>query len=115
MKPWSRDGQLITTELNQQEAQFLRLLVEQIKELIALRFQEHPQDELSELTGIRTGPSSTPVDPMPMGNANRRRSSSHSIAAPPCFCRLDMVCLLVDVMSCIGLFPGSPTSNAQGR
>ncbi|RJQ76408.1 DUF2017 domain-containing protein [Pseudonocardiaceae bacterium YIM PH 21723] len=64
MKAWSRDGQNIVTELTQHEAQMVRFMVDQIKELLTMRFRDHPQDELSELTGIRTGPSSKPEDPM---------------------------------------------------
>lgn len=64
MKPWSRDGELVVTDLERQEAAVLRGLVGQISDMLKARADEAPRDELSELTGIRTGPATAPDDPI---------------------------------------------------
>ncbi len=42
----------------------VRGLVRQIDEMLRARSEEAPRDELAELTGIRTGPSESPDDPV---------------------------------------------------
>jgi hypothetical protein len=64
LNPWRREGDEVVTELEQQEAAVLRGLVGQITEMLAARAEEAPQDELAELTGIRTGPATSPDDPI---------------------------------------------------
>ncbi|GAA1283738.1 DUF2017 domain-containing protein [Saccharothrix xinjiangensis] len=49
---------------DRQEAAVVRGLVSQIQDMLLARAEEAPQDELSELTGIRTGPSTPPDDPI---------------------------------------------------
>jgi hypothetical protein len=48
----------------QQEAAVLRGLVGQMEDMLRARADETPQDELAELTGIRTGPTESPNDPV---------------------------------------------------
>lgn len=48
----------------QQEAAVLRGLVSQVEDMLRARAESTPQDELSELTGIKTGPTSAPDDPV---------------------------------------------------
>lgn len=62
MKGFQRKGSVLVTQLSQQEAAVIRGLVGQIKDMLTARADEAPQDELSELTGIRTGPSTPPED-----------------------------------------------------
>ncbi len=64
MNPWRRKGSTIVGELDRQEAAVLRGLVSQIEDMLQSRADEAPQDELAELTGIRTGPSTAPDDPI---------------------------------------------------
>lgn len=64
MIPWERSGETVITKLSRQEAAVLRTLVEQIGELLRSRQDEAPQDELAALTGIRTGPTSAPDNPI---------------------------------------------------
>ena len=45
-------------------AAVLRGLVSQLEDMLTARAEEAPQDELAELTGIRTGPSESPDDPV---------------------------------------------------
>lgn len=52
----------MTAELTQQEAAVIRGMVGQIKDMLTARAAEAPQDELAELTGIRTGPTTPPED-----------------------------------------------------
>jgi hypothetical protein len=63
MKPWRRgaDDHVVAT-FDRQEAQLLRVLVGQIREMLAARSAQAPADELAALTGIRAGPSSAPDD-----------------------------------------------------
>lgn len=48
--------------LDVQESAVLRGLVEEVRQLLDARTAQHPVDELAELTGMRTGPSSRPDD-----------------------------------------------------
>jgi Domain of unknown function (DUF2017) len=50
--------------MDRQEAAVLRGLVTQIDEILRARAAQAPRDELAELTGIRTGPSVPPEDPI---------------------------------------------------
>jgi len=62
--PWERAGETVMTKIDRREATVLRGLVMQIDGMLRQRQDESPQDELAELTGIRTGPSSAPQDPI---------------------------------------------------
>ena len=64
MIPWERVGDSVSTKIDRQEAAVLRGLVTQIDEMLRARQGEAPQDELAELTGMRTGPSTAPADPI---------------------------------------------------
>jgi hypothetical protein len=64
LNPWRKEGDVLVTELEQQEAAVLRGLVGQINDMLQARAEEAPKDELSELTGIRTGPATSPDDPI---------------------------------------------------
>ena len=64
MKNWRRRGGRVTAGFEQQEAAVLRGLVSQLEDMLTARAEESPQDPLSELTGIRTGPSESPDDPV---------------------------------------------------
>ncbi|MGH3877211.1 MAG: DUF2017 domain-containing protein [Actinophytocola sp.] len=52
------------TKLDRREATVLRGLITQIDGMLRSRQDEAPRDELAELTGIRTGPSAAPDDPI---------------------------------------------------
>jgi hypothetical protein len=62
--PWERVGDSVTTKIDRQEAAVLRGLVTQIDDMLRSRQAEAPQDELAELTGMRTGPFTAPEDPI---------------------------------------------------
>jgi hypothetical protein len=64
LNPWHRDGDEIVTEMERQEAAVLRAMVGQVNDMLQARAEEAPQDELSELTGIKTGSSTSPDDPI---------------------------------------------------
>lgn len=64
MIPWERVGETVTTKMDRQESAVLRGLISQIDEMLRGRQDEAPKDELAELTGIRTGPSTAPDDPI---------------------------------------------------
>lgn len=64
MKKWIRRGDLVTATFDRQEAAVVRGLVSQIQDMLVGRAEEAPQDELAELTGIRTGSSTAPDDPI---------------------------------------------------
>src|SRR5699024_6708289 len=49
---------------DQQEAAVLRGMIDQLDEMLRSRSDDAPQDELAEITGIRTGPSESPTDPV---------------------------------------------------
>jgi hypothetical protein len=52
----------VVADLSQQEAAVIRGLVGQIRDMLTARANEAPQDELADLTGIRTGPTTPPED-----------------------------------------------------
>ncbi|MGZ4522910.1 MAG: oxidative stress transcriptional regulator AosR [Mycobacteriaceae bacterium] len=58
----SRGGTRLRTDLEPQEAAVLRGMVSSVADMLAARSAEAPKDELSELTGLRTGHSSAPRD-----------------------------------------------------
>ncbi|OLR89472.1 DUF2017 domain-containing protein [Actinokineospora bangkokensis] len=64
MKPWKRSGGTVTAHIDRQEAAVLRGLVSQVDDMLRARVEDTPQDELAELTGIRTGPTTSPDDPI---------------------------------------------------
>ena len=64
MNGWRRKGAVIHAGFEQQEAAVLRGLVSQLEDMLTARAEEAPQDELAELTGIRTGPTESPDDPV---------------------------------------------------
>ncbi|GAA3888269.1 DUF2017 domain-containing protein [Saccharothrix violaceirubra] len=64
MNRWKRSGDVVLCDLDRQEAAVVRGLVSQIQDMLLARSEEAPRDELSELTGIRTGPSTAPDDPI---------------------------------------------------
>lgn len=61
---WTRKGKLVVAVIERQEAAVLRGLVSQIDDMLKARAEDSPQDELAELTGIRTGPATSPDDPI---------------------------------------------------
>lgn len=61
---WTRKGKLVIAVIEQQEAAVLRGLVSQIDDMLKARVEDSPQDELAELTGIRTGSATSPEDPI---------------------------------------------------
>jgi len=64
VKRWIRDGDVVIGRLDRQEAAVVRGLVSQIQDMLIARAEEAPQDELAELTGIRTGSPEAPDDPI---------------------------------------------------
>lgn len=64
MKNWRRKGASVLAGFEQQEAAVLRGLVSQLEDMLRARAEETPQDELAELTGMRTGSSESPDDPV---------------------------------------------------
>jgi len=63
---WKKSGRgarvrLVAT-MDAQEATVLRGLVGEVRQMLAARTEETPVDELAELTGLRTGPSTKPDD-----------------------------------------------------
>lgn len=62
MKDWRRSGNHVVGSFDGNEARVLRGLVGQIRQILAARIADSPLDELSEITGIRSGPSSPPRD-----------------------------------------------------
>ncbi|MFB9905836.1 DUF2017 domain-containing protein [Allokutzneria oryzae] len=64
MNSWRRKGDRLVAVLAQQEAALIRGMVDQIRDMLLARSDEAPQDELAALTGIRTGPSTAPEDPI---------------------------------------------------
>jgi hypothetical protein len=61
---WRREDGVVAGRLERQEAAVLRGLVGQIEDILRARADEAPQDELAELTGIRTGSSTPPDSPI---------------------------------------------------
>ena len=68
MNGWKRSrrgGRLrLVTTLDAQEAAVLRGLVDEVRRMLGSRSDEQPRDELEELTGLQTGPSTKPDDPV---------------------------------------------------
>jgi hypothetical protein len=64
VKTWKLKGERVQARFEQQEAAVLRGLVSQVEDMLTARAEEAPQDELAELTGIRTGPTESPDDPV---------------------------------------------------
>lgn len=68
MRAWKRHGRGERTRyvavLDPPEASVLRGLVGQVDDMLSGRADASPSDELSALTGIRTGPSTAPDDPV---------------------------------------------------
>lgn len=66
VQTWTRKssmtGPRLRSELEAQEAAVLRGMVGSINEMLAEREESAPQDELAELTGLRTGHSTPPED-----------------------------------------------------
>ena len=68
MHGWKRAGRgsrarLVAT-LDRQEVAVLRGLVGEVLRMLDARTDEHPHDELAELTGMVPGPSTKPEDPV---------------------------------------------------
>jgi hypothetical protein len=65
---WKRAGRggrvRYVARLDPQEAAVLRGLVEEVRAMLGARADTQPVDELSTLTGIRTGPTTRPADPV---------------------------------------------------
>ena len=68
MNGWKRAGRgaraRLVARLEPQEAAVLRGLVGEVLRMLDARTAEHPRDELAELTGLATGPSTKPDDPV---------------------------------------------------
>ncbi|EHY88598.1 protein of unknown function (DUF2017) [Saccharomonospora azurea NA-128] len=64
VREWRRKGGTLVGGFEQQEAAVVRGLVSQVEDMLTARADEAPKDELAELTGIRTGPSEGPDDPV---------------------------------------------------
>lgn len=66
MRTWSRKNSLggvkIRSEMDAREASVLRSLVSSVLSLLEDRAAAAPQDDLAELTGLRTGNSDAPTD-----------------------------------------------------
>ncbi len=62
MRPWRRTAEHVVGTLDRQEALLVRVLVGQIREILAARSAQAPADELAEITGIHAGPSTAPDD-----------------------------------------------------
>ncbi|WP_027499777.1 oxidative stress transcriptional regulator AosR [Rhodococcus sp. UNC363MFTsu5.1] len=66
MRTWSRKNSLggvkIRSEMDAREASVLRSLVSSVLSLLEDRAAAVPQDDLAELTGLRTGNSDAPTD-----------------------------------------------------
>lgn len=64
---WSRKNSLggpkLRSEMDEHEAEVLRVLVTSVQELLNDRAATAPQDDLAELTGLRMGNSTAPTDP----------------------------------------------------
>ena len=64
MKPWKRSGDKLLAHIDKQEAAVLHGRISQVDDMLRARVEDTPQDELAELTGIRTGPTTSPDDPI---------------------------------------------------
>ncbi|MFJ1460235.1 DUF2017 domain-containing protein [Nocardia wallacei] len=67
MRKWSRKNSLsglkLRSEMEAREAEVLRSLVGAVTGLLSDRAQSAPEDDLAELTGLRSGNTSPPDDP----------------------------------------------------
>jgi len=63
---WKRSGRgakaRLTASLEPPEVALLRNLIAEVRQMLGGRAEETPADELSILTGIRTGPTTRPTD-----------------------------------------------------
>lgn len=68
MNGWRRQGRggklRFVGVFDQREAALLRALIGQVRAMLAARINDVPADELAELTGIRTGHTHPPEDPV---------------------------------------------------
>ncbi len=68
MNGWKRSGRggrvRFVAALDAQEVSVLRGLVGEVRRMLGARTADHPHDELAELTGLHTGPSTRPDDPV---------------------------------------------------
>jgi hypothetical protein len=68
LKAWKRQGRgdrvRYVAVLERPEASVLRGLMGQVEQMLTGRTAAAPEDELAALTGIRTGPSTPPDDPV---------------------------------------------------
>ncbi|GAA4943538.1 uncharacterized protein DUF2017 [Actinomycetospora succinea] len=68
MKAWKRQGRgdrvRYVAVLERPEASVLRGLMGQVEQMLTGRNEAAPEDELAAITGIRTGPSTPPDDPV---------------------------------------------------
>ena len=68
MRAWKRHGRgeraRYVATLDRPEASVLRGMLRQVHDMLAERAASSPVDELAALTGIRTGPSLAPSDPV---------------------------------------------------
>ena len=66
MNGWRRSGRgqkaRLTATLDPQEVSLLRNLIAEVRQMLSGRAEDNPADELSVLTGIRTGPTTRPTD-----------------------------------------------------
>lgn len=66
MNGWKKAGRgqrvRLVASLEAQEAEVLRGLIDEIRQMLAGRSEDNPADELAVLTGMRTGPSTRPED-----------------------------------------------------
>ena len=68
MNGWKRSGRgaraRLVANMDGQEAAVLRGLVGEVVRMLDARTAEAPRDELAEITGLTTGPSTKPDDPV---------------------------------------------------
>ena len=68
MNGWKRSGRggrlRLVASLDAQEVAVLRGLVDEVRRMLGARTAEQPRDELAEITGLQTGPSTKPDDPV---------------------------------------------------
>jgi hypothetical protein len=59
---WRRSGRLVVANLSEREAELLRGLIGQVRDMLGSRGAAASQDELAALTGIVAGPTTAPED-----------------------------------------------------
>ncbi|MGH3439117.1 MAG: DUF2017 domain-containing protein [Sciscionella sp.] len=64
MKAWRCEGDHFVATMRRQEASLLRGLVGQVHDMLLARADQASTDELAALTGMRSGPSTAPDDPI---------------------------------------------------